>query len=110
MGAGWTVVSTDTTTREHWKREYEIRDVRLRELGFNSYWAYRSSADYMQRRAEARAAADGACAHCDATGMQLDIHHRTYERLGRESAWDLIALCPACHAAAHGRAQAEQAA
>lgn len=32
----------------------------------------------------------------------LEVHHLTYERLGREHPDDLIVLCPACHAAAHG--------
>lgn len=35
---------------------------------------------------------------------RLEVHHLTYARLGRELPDDLIVLCPACHAAAHGLA------
>ena len=33
---------------------------------------------------------------------RLEVHHLTYERVGHEHPDDLIVLCPACHAAAHG--------
>lgn len=33
---------------------------------------------------------------------RLEVHHLTYERLGREHPDDLIVLCRACHAAQHG--------
>jgi hypothetical protein len=33
---------------------------------------------------------------------RLEVHHLSYERLGHELPDDLIVLCPACHAAAHG--------
>jgi hypothetical protein len=35
--------------------------------------------------------------HTDA----LEVHHRTYERLGCELAGDLVVLCHACHAVHH---------
>lgn len=36
------------------------------------------------------------CRLCN-TGAQLEVHHRTYERLGREIAGDLTTLCAPCH-------------
>jgi 5-methylcytosine-specific restriction endonuclease McrA len=36
------------------------------------------------------------CALCS-FGGKLDVHHRTYERLGRELPEDLIPLCRRCH-------------
>ena len=33
---------------------------------------------------------------------RLEVHHLSYARLGRELPDDLIVLCPACHAIAHG--------
>jgi hypothetical protein len=41
------------------------------------------------------------CAWCGARG-RLQGHHLTYARLGREAPGDVVALCPACHARAHG--------
>jgi hypothetical protein len=37
------------------------------------------------------------CERCDAGG-RLEIHHFTYEHLGRETLWDVAALCRDCHA------------
>ncbi len=40
------------------------------------------------------------CRTCYATGgdgAPLEVHHRTYERLGHELVGDLTALCPGCH-------------
>lgn len=44
------------------------------------------------------------CAHFDSDGMRndvelqcLEVHHKTYERRGREQDRDLIALCWGCH-------------
>ena len=31
------------------------------------------------------------------------VHHKTYERFGRERLDDLIAVCTSCHEAYHGR-------
>lgn len=37
------------------------------------------------------------CQICNANDRQLDVHHRTYERLGREQIEDLTVLCHDCH-------------
>ncbi len=42
------------------------------------------------------------CQHCgNKEGRRLDVHHRTYERLGCEAADDLVVLCSLCHALEH---------
>ena len=44
--------------------------------------------------------ANGRCRICfgqPAEGWPLEVHHATYERLGREQAGDLLALCSRCH-------------
>jgi 5-methylcytosine-specific restriction endonuclease McrA len=33
----------------------------------------------------------------------LEVHHRTYERVGEERPADVIALCKACHEKHHDR-------
>jgi len=42
---------------------------------------------------------------CEACGqkVKLDIHHLTYERLGKERLSDLQALCRSCHVKAEKR-------
>jgi hypothetical protein len=46
------------------------------------------------------------CERCERTTTDLALHHKTYERLGRESPSDVELLCPNCHT----RADAERAA
>lgn len=43
------------------------------------------------------------CAHCKATRLRLDVHHKTYEHQGDElnHLQDLIVLCHDCHTRAH---------
>jgi 5-methylcytosine-specific restriction endonuclease McrA len=37
------------------------------------------------------------CQHCAVTGVGLDLHHVTYDRLGCERDDDLLVLCRPCH-------------
>ncbi|WP_051380421.1 HNH endonuclease [Bradyrhizobium sp. WSM1743] len=67
-----------------------------------NYLAYISSAVWRNNPARLRelAAANFACRLCPneaATGARIEVHHRTYERLGSEIDGDLIALCSDCH-------------
>ena len=55
--------------------------------------------EIMRRRALLRAG--GHCQRCWGERRRLDVHHLTYERLGRERESDLVVLCATCHAAAH---------
>ncbi|PLS85216.1 MAG: hypothetical protein CYG60_13800 [Actinobacteria bacterium] len=57
----------------HWKRK---REAKLRSVG---------------RR----------CQFCNRGPHNLDVHHRTYERLGEELDQDLTVLCRACHTNFH---------
>jgi hypothetical protein len=41
------------------------------------------------------------CQVCNAYGVQLNVHHRTYERRGAEWDTDLIVLCHDCHEIFH---------
>jgi 5-methylcytosine-specific restriction endonuclease McrA len=42
------------------------------------------------------------CSACGAS-RNLEVHHRTYERLGGEAWADLVVLCHGCHLAADRR-------
>lgn len=42
------------------------------------------------------------CSLCNSDGL-LDVHHRTYERLGNEKLKDLVALCRTCHSRFHDK-------
>jgi len=43
------------------------------------------------------------CQICGRKDVPLDVHHNTYENLGREEFGDLVALCRECHELFHNR-------
>ena len=83
-----------------------IADTLRRMFALN--WRNLPYAQYLQTphwrmvRAQAIKRAGGRCQFCNADGP-LEVHHRTYERLGYERTGDVVALCPACHGALHRR-------
>lgn len=74
--------------------------ARLEELRSLPYADYLCTPEWRETRARAIAAARNRCRVCNAPGM-LDVHHRTYERLGCELADDLLVLCRECHGLFH---------
>jgi restriction endonuclease Mrr len=74
---------------------------RLRQLEAMSYAEYLRSPEWRRTRAAALERA-GYCCSLDVTHTDdLEVHHRTYERLGRELAIDLVVLCRPCHRVHH---------
>jgi len=84
----------------------EVR--RLRSL---PYGEYLKTAHWQSVRQEALKRFDHACAVCNwserlsSTGW-LEVHHRTYERLGEERPADVIVLCDRHHRMFHGKLEA----
>lgn len=72
------------------------------EADKSEYEAYLASAQWKQRRAVRLEMADNKCERCGVSHFtaQLQVHHRTYERLGNELMSDLEVLCPRCHSKA----------
>jgi 5-methylcytosine-specific restriction endonuclease McrA len=64
------------------------------------YVKYLTTSEWRER-AEALKTEAGECAICRSV-VELEVHHRTYARLGREHPLDLIVLCRRCHARYHG--------
>jgi hypothetical protein len=57
---------------------------------------------YWKRRREDKLRAVGRrCQLCNRGSVTLDVHHRTYERLGNELDEDLTVLCRDCHSIYH---------
>jgi hypothetical protein len=71
----------------------------LRSLPYNEYL---ETQHWRDCRARAIDRAGGACQICNTPG-DLDVHHRTYARLGEEADADLVTLCRPCHTLFHGR-------
>lgn len=64
------------------------------------YHAYLRSQAWRDKRAAAIRRAGGRCQMCYRQGP-LEVHHRTYERLGNERDEDLTVLCRSCHQLFH---------
>jgi restriction endonuclease Mrr len=75
---------------------------RLAELRALPYPLYLRTPEWRRARAVALLAA-GNCCSLDVTHTtELEVHHRTYERLGAELVSDLVVLCHPCHQLHHG--------
>jgi 5-methylcytosine-specific restriction endonuclease McrA len=65
------------------------------------YADYLRTEHWQSTRLRALQRAGFQCKDCEISGVQLDVHHLTYDRLGREAESDLIVLCHRCHERAH---------
>lgn len=70
------------------------------ELRALPYASYLRTPHWQDLRYRALLAAEHRCQSCN-RGSQLDVHHRTYERLGEERLADLTVLCRSCHTIFH---------
>jgi 5-methylcytosine-specific restriction endonuclease McrA len=65
-------------------------------MTFVPYFEYLRSEPWKLKAEAAKARAGHRCQVCNSAD-RLDVHHRTYERLGRELDSDLTVLCRPCH-------------
>ena len=73
--------------------------ARLRELGYPSYQIYLKSSHWARIRSRYKSSRSWVCL-CGETD-RLQLHHKTYERVGAEQLDDLQALCDRCHSLVH---------
>jgi hypothetical protein len=84
-----------------WKERQALRRG-LHLLGFKSYDDYRKSPHWIEFRKAALERSKKACERCGgSSGVVLQVHHLTYERIGRELPDDVQVLCKDCHTVAH---------
>lgn len=80
------------------------------------HWAgHASYADYLQSphwrddvRPAALERAGHKCQVCGKENKTLNVHHNTYERLGRELPTDVVVLCQDCHGLFHAEQKREK--
>ncbi len=80
----------------------EQRTQRIEYLKSMPYAEYLQTPEWDRVRKEHLRASGYRCQLCNAGGVTLNVHHRTYERRGNESQGDLITLCQTCHKKHHG--------
>lgn len=71
------------------------------------YVNYLQSPEWQTKREQALRLAEYRCQICNASGS-LHVHHRSYERRGREAMSDLIVLCGKCHELFHQSSELSQ--
>ena len=83
------------------KRELRarVRETKLAELGYASYSDYLKSATWRDVKQRYRESDLSQICMCGET--KVDLHHTTYERVGREELEDFVPLCRLCHEQAH---------
>ena len=67
-----------------------------------SYKEYLKSSAWKYLKNLSIKAAEGRCQLCN-SNKKLEVHHRTYERIGEERIADLIVLCHNCHGRFHDK-------
>jgi len=77
-----------------------ILDLKIVD-GKTPYEDYLNSPEWKTIREKALERAGRRCQACNSRGP-LDVHHRTYEHIGREELDDLTVLCRKCHGIFHG--------
>lgn len=93
--------AVDRLEQEREKQTKEQIAARLEELRWMPYREYLQTPEWQYRRAMALRRAWFRCQVCNAKGVELNTHHRTYERRGQEHDRDLIVLCRNCHETFH---------
>lgn len=74
-----------------------------------AYAVYIRSDAWNERRRACRNRDHHTCQSCGKTDVQLDVHHKTYQRLFHESLDDLVCLCVPCHDFIHSIAKYRRA-
>jgi hypothetical protein len=70
---------------------------------YDSYEDYIKSPEWAEKRKIVMQMWCNRCALCNIGATPLDLHHRTYDRVGNELVTDLVPLCRNCHAKFHGK-------
>lgn len=68
----------------------------------NDYNQYMKSEEWQTLRRKVFARAKGICEGCGEAAATA-VHHLTYERMGEEMLFDLVAVCQGCHDKIHER-------
>jgi 5-methylcytosine-specific restriction endonuclease McrA len=88
-------------TWRYW-RSFEEHRAHTKNKWRAMYDSYMRSEQWAQKRREVIERDQGICGICRDAGIS-EVHHLTYERVGREALDDLVGVCSACHAIEHGR-------
>jgi hypothetical protein len=93
---------------KEWVRQELAHRKRLLKLRAMPYEEYLQTPHWKRRREDRLRASGRRCQLCNRGSVTLNVHHRTYERLGEELDGDLIVLCRTCHSTFHEHRRLER--
>lgn len=82
--------------------EVDAWGKQMMKLRLLPYDKYLKTPHWAEKRKGALERAGSRCQVCNAEDVRLNVHHRTYARLGFEMDQDLTVLCDECHGIFHG--------
>ena len=82
-------------------RRVEVRIVEAAEARQKVYRRYLASDAWQRRRSRVLQRAGGRCEGCG-EHPATEVHHLTYDHVGDEFLFELVALCSECHRRIHG--------
>lgn len=99
---GWREI-TPLFLRKYGKEAKKLieKEKNIKQRSWKNYSEYLRTDHWQSQRKAALKRAEFRCQVCNSGDKQLDVHHRTYERLGVEIPADLIVLCNDCHTLFH---------
>lgn len=101
----------DTSLREAWKRTEQEEREKVRTRTNENFWvgysSYLGSAEWAEKRRLIFKRANGVCEGCG-TRPPSQVHHLTYEHVGSEFLFELVAVCGPCHERLHPEEHVEQ--
>ena len=83
------------------KAAYADLDAKYSSAFWSDYQRYLQSPEWAGRRSLVLKRADGVCEGCRLAPPTV-VHHLTYDHVGRELLFELVALCDVCHQVCHG--------
>lgn len=94
---------SDRLTRawEQARADREAQEELARQKWFKEYTEYLKTPAWKKKRAIILDRDNYTCQGC-LSRPATDVHHRTYEHVTREFAFELISLCESCHERLHG--------
>ncbi|TWS94983.1 hypothetical protein [Reyranella sp. CPCC 100927] len=94
--------------REKRREEIMLHHARAQRERTSVFWqqyeAYRETPAWKTRRDKVLARAGGICEGCGFR-RATQAHHRSYEHLGHEFLFELVAVCDTCHDRLHGESE-----
>lgn len=88
--------------KKRFDEAYAAEKKRHAEAWQRAYEQYRQSPEWKRKRQLVMLRAQGICEGCREVEA-IDVHHFSYDDVGQEFLFQLVALCRKCHDRLHGR-------